>query len=93
MAYNSSSSHKPRKRAKIQNDTKSSASISQRIMVSPQDEKPSFPLAAFLWPARGGVSQWAVLPLILMFTGLFKWATGLWDYSGLWYVLSTVVSY
>lgn len=43
---------------------------------------PSFPLAAFLWPARGSVSQWEVLPLVLMAVGLFRWAAGLWGYSG-----------
>lgn len=43
---------------------------------------PSFPLAAFLWPARTSVSQWEVLPLILMAAGLFRWAAGLWGYSG-----------
>lgn len=37
---------------------------------------------AFLLPARGAVSQWVTLPLILMATGLFKWATGFWGYSG-----------
>ncbi|KAK6088277.1 glucosyltransferase [Seiridium cupressi] len=43
---------------------------------------PSFPLAAFLWPARSSFSQWEVLPLILMVVGLFRWAAGLWGYSG-----------
>lgn len=43
---------------------------------------PSFPLAAFLWPARGSVSPWEGLPLILMVIGLFRWAAGLWGYSG-----------
>lgn len=44
---------------------------------------PTFPLAAFLWPARGSVSQWEILPLILMAVGLFRWAAGLWGYSGM----------
>lgn len=35
-----------------------------------------------MWPARGSVSQWEVLPLQLMVVGLFKWAAGLWGYSG-----------
>lgn len=43
---------------------------------------PTFPLAAFLWPARGSVSQWEILPLILMVAGLFRWAAGFWGYSG-----------
>ncbi|KAH0558580.1 hypothetical protein GP486_004769 [Trichoglossum hirsutum] len=45
-------------------------------------QKPAFPLAAFLWPARGVTSQWVVLPLVLMIAGLFRWAVGLWGYSG-----------
>jgi hypothetical protein len=28
------------------------------------------------------LSQWEVLPLILMVVGLFRWAAGLWGYSG-----------
>jgi alpha-1,3-glucosyltransferase len=43
---------------------------------------PAFPLAAFLWPARTSLSQWEVLPLVLMVVGLFRWAAGLWGYSG-----------
>ncbi|KAI5286812.1 Glucosyltransferase-like protein [Ascosphaera acerosa] len=45
--------------------------------------RPAFPLVAFLWPARSGVSQWVVLPVILLCVGLFRWAVGLWGYSGL----------
>lgn len=44
---------------------------------------PAFPLAAFLWPVRSSTSQWEVLPVILMIVGLFRWAAGLWGYSGL----------
>ncbi|KAL2807663.1 ALG6, ALG8 glycosyltransferase family-domain-containing protein [Aspergillus granulosus] len=43
---------------------------------------PAFPLVSFLWGARAGVSQWLVLPLTLMAVGLFRWAVGLWGYSG-----------
>lgn len=43
---------------------------------------PTFPLAAFLWPARGSATQWEVLALTLMVVGLFRWAAGLWGYSG-----------
>ncbi|KAI6249422.1 putative dolichyl pyrophosphate Man9GlcNAc2 alpha-1,3-glucosyltransferase [Erysiphe necator] len=42
----------------------------------------TFPLVHFLWPARNSVSQKIILPLILIFVGLFRWAAGLWDYSG-----------
>ena len=44
--------------------------------------KPAYPLASFLWSARG-ISQWTVLPIILMVVGLFRWAAGLWGYSGM----------
>ncbi|KAH8812316.1 glycosyltransferase family 57 protein [Xylogone sp. PMI_703] len=44
--------------------------------------EPAYPLAAFLWPARSSPSQWEVLPLILMAVGMFRWAAGLWGYSG-----------
>ncbi|EEY18616.1 dolichyl pyrophosphate Man9GlcNAc2 alpha-1,3-glucosyltransferase [Verticillium alfalfae VaMs.102] len=43
---------------------------------------PLFPLASFMWAARGSASEWEVLPLILMVVGLFRWAAGLWGYSG-----------
>ncbi|RDA86994.1 hypothetical protein CP532_6695 [Ophiocordyceps camponoti-leonardi (nom. inval.)] len=43
---------------------------------------PSFALAAFLWPARCASSQWESLPMTLMAVGLFRWAAGLWGYSG-----------
>lgn len=44
---------------------------------------PAFPLVSFLWPARAGVSQWLVLPVVLMVVGLFRWATSLWGHSGM----------
>ncbi|KAL4906752.1 hypothetical protein BDW74DRAFT_127019 [Aspergillus multicolor] len=43
---------------------------------------PAFPLVSFLWGARAGVSQWLVLPLVLMTVGLIRWAVSLWGYSG-----------
>ncbi|KAN0074109.1 ALG6, ALG8 glycosyltransferase family domain containing protein [Elaphomyces granulatus] len=43
---------------------------------------PMFPLVSFLWAARGGTSQWLILPLILMAVGLYRWAVSLWGYSG-----------
>jgi len=46
--------------------------------------KPAFPLVAFLLPAKGTVSQWLLLPLILMVVGLYRWATGFWGYSGVY---------
>ncbi|KAJ0343836.1 hypothetical protein COL154_000964 [Colletotrichum chrysophilum] len=84
----SPSPHKPRRRA-----GKKGTGISGGSSLSPAVDNqlskkealvkvPVFPLASFLWPARGSVSQWEVLPLILMVVGLFRWAAGLWGYSG-----------
>ncbi|RDW76952.1 alpha-1,3-glucosyltransferase-2 [Coleophoma cylindrospora] len=67
-----SSPHKPRRKPKKQLGAEGVASSAT----------PNFPLEAFLWPARGFVSQWEILPLILMAVGLFRWAAGLWGYSG-----------
>lgn len=67
--------HKPRR--KVKGDEGVQLTKSEILF-----RAPSFPLAAFLWPARGSVSQWVVLPLILMVVGLFRWAAGLWGYSG-----------
>ncbi|KAI5918300.1 ALG6, ALG8 glycosyltransferase family-domain-containing protein [Camillea tinctor] len=68
-----SPAHKPRRKNKnLESSSKSEALV----------RAPSFPLAAFLWPARSTLSQWEVLPLILMVAGLFRWAAGLWGYSG-----------
>ncbi|TKX26949.1 dolichyl pyrophosphate Man9GlcNAc2 alpha-1,3-glucosyltransferase-like protein [Elsinoe australis] len=46
-------------------------------------QQPAFPLAAFLLPAKGSVSQWVSVPLLLMAVGLFRWALGFWGYSGM----------
>ncbi|KAL2866986.1 dolichyl-P-Glc:Man(9)GlcNAc(2)-PP-dolichol alpha-1,3-glucosyltransferase ALG6 [Aspergillus lucknowensis] len=43
---------------------------------------PTFPLVSFLWGTRTGVSQWLLLPLVLMTVGLFRWGVSLWGYSG-----------
>jgi alpha-1,3-glucosyltransferase len=84
MAGPSPSPHKPRRRT-----TKKSGNGSGTDVVkekTPRAEAlvraPAFPLAAFLWPARTSLSQWEVLPVILMVVGLFRWAAGLWGYSG-----------
>ncbi|TQS34512.1 hypothetical protein Golomagni_05101 [Golovinomyces magnicellulatus] len=42
----------------------------------------TFPLASFLWPTRNSGFQRNVLILILLVVGLFRWAAGLWGYSG-----------
>jgi hypothetical protein len=76
-----SSPHKPRRK------TKKTAHFD--VDVKPEAEalvrSPTFPLEALLWPARYALSQWEILPLILMAVGLFRWAAGLWGYSGLYY--------
>ncbi|AEO70328.1 glycosyltransferase family 57 protein [Thermothielavioides terrestris NRRL 8126] len=83
MAGPSPSPHKPRRKAKRSADPTSSFGNSGSVRpVETLVRAPAFPLAAFLWPARGTVSQWELLPLILMAAGLFRWAAGLWGYSG-----------
>ncbi|KAK4129547.1 glycosyltransferase family 57 protein [Parathielavia appendiculata] len=81
MARPSPSPHKPRRKAK-QAANATSNLINVSLVESHGARAPAFPLAAFLWPARGTVSQWELLPLILMAAGLFRWAAGLWGYSG-----------
>jgi alpha-1,3-glucosyltransferase len=90
----SPSPHKPRRKGKKAGTEVSFASevikhsagrvkgSSGPITTSSAALKPAYPLAAFLWSARGGVSQWMVLPIILMIVGMFRWAAGLWGYSG-----------
>ena len=46
------------------------------------NQRPAFPLASFLWPARRSTSQWIILPLVLMAVGFLRWCVGLWGYSG-----------
>ncbi|KAL8404250.1 hypothetical protein RB594_009201 [Gaeumannomyces avenae] len=67
----------------------SAAAVKPQSPVSPKSPKaealvrvPTFPLAAFLWPARSSATQWEVSALTLMVVGLFRWAAGLWGYSG-----------
>jgi hypothetical protein len=79
----SPASHKPRRRRKIEDG--SLAHVNHGTLDldhSTQTRKPAFPLVAFLWPAKGTVSQWVTIPLVLMVVGLFRWTTSLWGYSG-----------
>ncbi|KAK3300316.1 ALG6, ALG8 glycosyltransferase family-domain-containing protein [Chaetomium fimeti] len=80
MPKPSPSPHKPRR--KVKQAANSTSNIHNVGTVETMARAPAFPLAAFLWPARGTVSQWELLPLILMAVGLFRWAAGLWGYSG-----------
>ena len=77
----SPSSHKPRRKTK-----KGTTEFDAGGKTESLTRAPSFPLVAFLWPARSSLSQWEVLPLILMAVGLFRWAAGLWGYSGMSFV-------
>ncbi|KAH7143873.1 ALG6, ALG8 glycosyltransferase family-domain-containing protein [Dactylonectria macrodidyma] len=77
MAGPSPSPHKPRRKTK-----KSGIGADKPARSEPLVRAPAFPLAAFLWPARTSSSQWELLPVILMVVGLFRWAAGLWGYSG-----------
>ncbi len=79
MAMASPSPHKPRRKPKKPGN---GADVIARTRSEALVRTPTFPLSAFLWPARSSSSQWEVLPLILMVVGLFRWAAGLWGYSG-----------
>ncbi|KAI1434513.1 glycosyltransferase family 57 protein [Xylaria sp. CBS 124048] len=72
-----SSPHKPRRKPK------KTAHFDANVKPGSLVRSPTFPLEAILWPARTSLSQWEILPLILMAVGLFRWAAGLWGYSGL----------
>jgi alpha-1,3-glucosyltransferase len=79
----SATAHKPRRRRTIEEG--SLAHVNHGTLdldQSTNERKPAFPLVAFLWPAKGTVSQWVTIPLILMVVGLFRWTTSLWGYSG-----------
>lgn len=84
MAGPSPSPHKPRRKANTKKPGNGNGNGGSEK--APRTEAlvraPAFPLAAFLWPARTSLSQWEVLPVILMVVGLFRWAAGLWGYSG-----------
>lgn len=77
MAGPSPSPHKPRRKLKKPGNGPDKPARSEPLV-----RTPAFPMAAFLWPARSSSSQWEVLPVILMVVGLFRWAAGLWGYSG-----------
>ncbi|PYH47862.1 dolichyl-P-Glc:Man(9)GlcNAc(2)-PP-dolichol alpha-1,3-glucosyltransferase ALG6 [Aspergillus saccharolyticus JOP 1030-1] len=74
------SSYRPRKKRKFPSSF--TGSNNALIIESDGRSSPAFPLVSFLWSARAGVSQWLVLPLVLMAVGLFRWAVSLWGYSG-----------
>ncbi|KAI1307745.1 glycosyltransferase family 57 protein [Xylaria venustula] len=74
-----SSPHKPRRKVK----KTAHFDVDEKPGVQPLVRSPTFPLEALMWPARSSLSQWETLPLILMAAGLFRWAAGLWGYSGL----------
>ncbi|KAF2836521.1 glycosyltransferase family 57 protein [Patellaria atrata CBS 101060] len=79
----SQQSHKPRRRKRVEDGASTHSNHGAIISTSrSKNPEPAFPLVAFLWPTKGTVSQWVVLPLILMAVGLFRWTTGLWGYSG-----------
>ncbi|KAL4764435.1 dolichyl-P-Glc:Man(9)GlcNAc(2)-PP-dolichol alpha-1,3-glucosyltransferase ALG6 [Aspergillus foveolatus] len=81
MAPSVPSSYRPRKKRK---PAALFAGSNNSLTIDAGEGKaaPAFPLVSFLWGARAGVSQWLVLPLILMTVGLFRWAVSLWGYSG-----------
>ena len=78
----SSYAHKPRRKRRA--DDLPVAAYGGSVVSTAEDgtKTPTFPLVSFLWPAKGNVSQWIVLPMILIIVGLFRWTTSLWPYSG-----------
>lgn len=89
MAPPTPSSHRPRKKRKIA--TSPSSNNNLILDLGEGKQSPAFPLVSFLWAARAGVSQWLILPLVLMAVGLFRWAVSLWGYSGMRHCLSLEV--
>ena len=79
-----SSSHTPRRKKKPLTPVSRSSTTMDIVAIDEKTEAvtPEFPLVALLWPARSSTSQWIVLPLILMITGVFRWVVGFWGYSG-----------
>ncbi|KAF1996264.1 glycosyltransferase family 57 protein [Amniculicola lignicola CBS 123094] len=79
----SPTAHKPRRRRKIEEGSLAHVTHGTiDVDLDTDSRKPAFPLVAFLWPAKGTVSQWVTIPLILMVAGLFRWSVALWGYSG-----------
>ncbi|TAQ87395.1 hypothetical protein B7494_g4279 [Chlorociboria aeruginascens] len=76
------SPHRSRRKAKKTGNSSETSSIAPSTPARSIGSRPSYPLASFLWPARSSVSQWEILPLILMAVGLLRWGAGLWGYSG-----------
>jgi alpha-1,3-glucosyltransferase len=80
------SSYRPRQKKKFP-PTAHAPGSNNDLVLDPGTPRaaPMFPLVSFLWAARGGISQWLILPLILMVVGLYRWAVSLWGYSGMSY--------
>ena len=86
------SPHKPRRKVKRPDNGSEISTVTSPSSGRSQASRPTYPLAAFFWPARSSLSQWEILPLILMAVGLFRWAAGLWGYSGMLSRYSEAVS-
>lgn len=76
-----STPHKSRKKKQRQLVRSNTLTDIAKLVPGSDLINPEFNLVAFLLPARGR-SQWISIPLILIFTGLFRWAVGIWGYSG-----------
>lgn len=75
--------HRPRRRRKMEEGSLAHVAHGTLDLDHATNARtPAFPLVAFLWPAKGTVSPWVSVPLILMAVGLFRWTVGLWGYSG-----------
>nr|OQO32010.1 hypothetical protein B0A51_00809 [Rachicladosporium sp. CCFEE 5018] len=79
----STPSHRPRKKSRASEVHAATSNGSITLDATSSRERPAFPLAAFFWPTKGvPTSSWVILSSILMITGLFRWTTGFWPYSG-----------
>lgn len=76
------STYKASKRKKRDSPPATSSNELEKSDKKAGTQSPAFPLVAFFWPARKNTSQWVILPLVLMFVGLFRWCAGFWGYSG-----------
>ncbi|KAF3481946.1 glucosyltransferase [Arthroderma uncinatum] len=82
MAPSSPAAHRPRKKRRVLSGTHHGLNSDLMLSGDNNVQTPAFPLVAFFWSARSGVSQWLILPVVLMIVGLFRWGTSLWGHSG-----------
>ncbi|KAK2741771.1 Glucosyltransferase-like protein [Myotisia sp. PD_48] len=77
-----SSAYRPRKKRRLLSGTHPGAHSDLILTSDSNVQTPAFPLVSFFWSTRTGVSQWLILPSVLIIVGLFRWGVSLWGYSG-----------